>query len=284
MKRILNIYKKAGETPLEAINRFRADNPEYQSVKITYAGRLDPMAEGVLILLAGRAVYEKEKYLKLDKEYEAEIVFGFETDTYDILGMPTVGNMEKYFTRKELGELLNKFLGKNKQPFPPYSSYKIKGKPLFEWARGGRIREIEIPEKEREIYEIKILRLQKIKGKNLLAQINKKIQKVKGDFRQEKILKKWQGILKNKPTNKFQNFKNKMVHNFSDSRNCVPFLYRVEFQTAKIKIKCSSGTYIRSITHHLGKDLRIGAVLLDLKRIRVGRFNIKNIKKITPLF
>ncbi|MBM2817978.1 MAG: ine55 [Parcubacteria group bacterium] len=119
MKLVLNIYKKVGETPLEAINRFRADNPKYQSVKITYAGRLDPLAEGVLILLAGSAVYEKEKYLKLDKEYEAEIVFGFETDTYDILGMPTVGNIEKYFTRKELGELLNKFLGKNKQPFPP---------------------------------------------------------------------------------------------------------------------------------------------------------------------
>ena len=60
MKQVLNIYKKAGETPLEAINRFRAANPEYRNVKITYAGRLDPLAEGVLILLAGDAVYEKE--------------------------------------------------------------------------------------------------------------------------------------------------------------------------------------------------------------------------------
>ena len=77
MKNIINIYKKAGETPLEAINRLRSRRPEYQDVKITYAGRLDPLAEGVLILLAGDAVYEKEKYLKLDKEYEAEILFGF---------------------------------------------------------------------------------------------------------------------------------------------------------------------------------------------------------------
>ena len=208
MKLVLNIYKKAGETPLEAINRFRADNPEYQSVKITYAGRLDPLAEGVLILLAGSTVYEKEKYLKLDKEYEAEIVFGFETDTYDILGMPTIGNIEKYFTRKEFGGLLNKFLGKNNQSFPPYSSYKIKGKPLFEWSREGRIKEIEIPKKQREIYEVKILRLQKINGKNLLAQINKKIKNVKGDFRQEKILRQWEKILKNKSAKKSQNLKN----------------------------------------------------------------------------
>ncbi|KKR47719.1 MAG: TruB family pseudouridylate synthase [Parcubacteria group bacterium GW2011_GWA1_40_21] len=280
MNKVLNIYKREGETPLEVINRFRANNPEYQSVKITYAGRLDPLAEGVLILLAGSAVYEKEKYLKLDKEYEAEIVFGFETDTYDILGLPKRKKVIKDFHKDELAGFLNKFLGKNKQPFPPYSSYKIKGKPLFEWSREEKIKDIKIPEKEREIYEIKILRLQKINGRNLLAQINKKIQKVKGDFRQEKILKKWQGILKDKPANKFQNFKNKMVHNFSDSRNCVPFSYSAEFQTAKIKIKCSSGTYIRSIAHKLGKDLKIGATLLNLKRTKVGDFEIKDSLKI----
>ena len=280
MNKVLNIYKREGETPLEVINRFRANNPEYQSVKITYAGRLDPLAEGVLILLAGSAVYEKEKYLKLDKEYEAEIVFGFETDTYDILGLPKRKKVIKDFHKDELAGFLNKFLGKNKQPFPPYSSYKIKGKPLFEWSREEKIKDIKIPEKEREIYEIKILRLQKINGRNLLAQINKKIQKVKGDFRQEKILNKWQGILKNKPANKFQNFKNKMVHNFSDSRNCVPFSYSAEFQTAKIKIKCSSGTYIRSIAHKLGKDLKIGATLLNLKRTKVGDFEIKDSLKI----
>ena len=50
-------------------------------------------------------------------------------------------------------------------PFPPYSSYKIKGKPLFEWAREGKIKEIKIPEKEREIYKIKLLRFGKIEAK-----------------------------------------------------------------------------------------------------------------------
>ena len=250
MNKVLNIYKREGETPLEVINRFRANNPEYQSVKITYAGRLDPLAEGVLILLAGSAVYEKEKYLKLDKEYEAEIVFGFETDTYDILGLPKRKKVIKDFHKDELAGFLNKFLGKNKQPFPPYSSYKIKGKPLFEWSREEKIKDIKIPEKEREIYEIKILRLQKINGRNLLAQINKKIQKVKGDFRQEKILRQWDKILKN----------------YAD----------INFQTVDIKIKCSSGTYIRSIAHKLGQDLQTEAILLGLVRIKVGDFEIKD--------
>lgn len=255
MNRVLNIYKRAGETPLEAIDRLRAANPEYRDVKITYAGRLDPLAEGALILLAGDAVYEKEKYLKMNKEYEAEILFGFETDAYDILGFPKKKKAVKNFNKNELTRFLNNFLGKNKQSFPPYSSYKVKGKPLFEWAREGKIKEIKIPEKEREIYEIKLLRLRKIEAKNLLAQINKKIKKVKGDFRQKEILKKWQ---------------EKILPNLSDSKN------KEAFWTAEIKIKCSSGTYIRSIASDLGKKLKTGGVILSLTRTKAGEFEIKN--------
>ena len=250
MKCILNIYKKTGETPLETINRLRADKPEYQNAKITYAGRLDPLAKGVLILLAGDAVYEKEKYLKLDKEYEAEILFGFETDTYDILGLPKKNRKIEDFKKEKLAESLKIFIGTNKMPFPPYSSYKIKGKALFEWARAGKIKEIKIPEKEREIYKIKILHLYKIAGKNLLAQISRKIKKVKGDFRQREILKQWDKILKNKLS--------------------------IEFQTVKIKIECSSGTYVRAIAHKLGQNLKSGAVLLGLRRTKIGGFDIKS--------
>lgn len=134
-------------------------------------------------------------------------------------------------------------------PFPPYSSYKVKGKPLFQWAREGKIKEIKIPDKEREIYEIKFLNLKKIAGKNLLVQINKKIQKVKGDFRQEKILNKWREIL-------------------SENSD--------DYQVIKIKISCSSGTYVRSVANDLGRRLKIGGVLLSLTRTKVGKFLIKN--------
>ena len=254
MKRVLNIYKKSGETPLEVINRLRVDNPKYQNEKITYAGRLDPLAEGVLILLAGDAVYEKEKYLKLDKEYEAEILFGFTTDTYDILGLPKINRKIENLKKEKLAESLKIFLGKDKMPFPPYSSYKIKGKPLFEWAREGRLEEIEVPEKEREVYEIKLIGLRKITGEKILVKINKKINKVKGDFRQQGILNKWSEILEKE--------------------------FHSDFQTVKLSIKCSSGTYIRSIAHNLGKGFGTGAVLLSLKRVRVGKFKVEKSRKL----
>mgnify|MGYP000153282325 CR=1 FL=1 len=88
MKNILNIYKPVGLSPLDIINILKDKSPEYQDVPITYAGRLDPMAEGVLLLLAGDEVHKNEEYQKLDKEYEAEILIGFNTDTYDVLGIP----------------------------------------------------------------------------------------------------------------------------------------------------------------------------------------------------
>ena len=83
MKKILNLYKEVGETPLERLERFKKDNSEYANEKMTYAGRLDPMAEGVLIVLVGEECLNKEKYLGLDKEYEFEVLFGFRTDTYE---------------------------------------------------------------------------------------------------------------------------------------------------------------------------------------------------------
>ena len=60
-KSVLNLYKKVGETPLECIKRFQSDHPEYQGEKMTYAGRLDPLASGVLLVLVGKECKQKEK-------------------------------------------------------------------------------------------------------------------------------------------------------------------------------------------------------------------------------
>jgi len=52
VKNILLLNKKEGETPLEALQAFRSKNKKYKGVKMTYAGRLDPMASGLLLVLA----------------------------------------------------------------------------------------------------------------------------------------------------------------------------------------------------------------------------------------
>ncbi|KKR79021.1 MAG: tRNA pseudouridine synthase B [Candidatus Nomurabacteria bacterium GW2011_GWA2_40_9] len=93
-KNIILLNKKEGETPLSALSLFRDKHKIYKDIPMTYAGRLDPMASGLLIILAGEECKNKEKYLNLDKEYEFEILFGFQTDTYDILGKITKTHMK----------------------------------------------------------------------------------------------------------------------------------------------------------------------------------------------
>lgn len=250
---ILNIYKPLGISPLMAINRFIEQNKAYAGLKMTYAGRLDPMAEGVLLVLSGDIVNEKDRYLKLEKEYEAEILFGFETDTYDILGIPAKKEKIK-ISDEEIKEEVKKFQGEISLPLPPYSSYKIKGKPLFAWARERNLDKVEIPIRKTKVYDIKLLENYDIKSGDINKTIAERIDKVMGDFRQNEIKDAWKKLLQNTDTEKF-----KLI---------------------KIKFSVSGGTYIRSIAHELGKRLGSGAILFSLKRTRVGEYKIENAIKL----
>src|SRR5882724_588569 len=108
------IYKQKGETPLQALNRLRVEKPEYMEATLSYAGRLDPMAEGVMVVLVGDENKEREKYLGLDKVYVTEVLFGVSTDTADILG-----KIKKYKNKKieklQIKKLLQKSIGKFEQ-------------------------------------------------------------------------------------------------------------------------------------------------------------------------
>lgn len=54
-----------------------------------------------------------------------------------------------------------------------------------------------------------------------------------------------------------------------------------EEQKLKLKIKCSKGTYIRSIVNDLGNNLECGAVMYELTRIESGGFHIENAVELT---
>jgi len=244
---VIYLNKKEGETPLEALENFRKKKKIYKDLPITYAGRLDPMASGLLLLLAGEKTKEKDSYLKLSKEYQFDILFGFSTDTHDILGK-IISMDGQNINKKELLKLmkqnLKNFSGKLTQKYPVYSSKTVKGKPLFMYARNGDA--VEIPEREVYIKELKFLKLRSISNKNLLVNIKKRINKVNGDFRQKEILKVWENNLSMK-----------------EKRN---------FFIASLKIKCGSGTYVRGIANSLGEKMNIPALAFSIKRIKIGKY------------
>lgn len=238
--------KKIGETPLQCLDRLRIEQPELADLPMTYAGRLDPMAGGVLLVLVGEECRHREDFLGLEKEYVCDILWGFETDTYDILGKVTrFAKDSGKFDFKNLPELLQKIVGKHQQKFPPYSSKPVKGKPLHEWARADRLDEIEIPSKEVEIMLAELLETKHISVEEAKKTINERISLVKGDFRQEEIISIWNNSLKGIKTDLF---------------------------VSKIRIVCSTGTYIRSLVNEMGKINGAGAVVFGLCRQSVGEY------------
>ena len=71
LEKVINIYKPQGWTPLRTIVELKKLNKKYKDATISYAGRLDPMAEGVLLLLVGEENKKRKKYQDLTKVYEA---------------------------------------------------------------------------------------------------------------------------------------------------------------------------------------------------------------------
>ena len=239
-EKTLKLYKEKGETPLERLDRFREEHPEYGEVKLSYAGRLDPMAEGVMLILIGDENKEREKHLKYSKEYTFEILFGFRTDTYDLLGILQEEFKKIEIDEKEIEELLQKFKGDIDQEYPPFSSKTVKGKPLFEWAKKMKLDKITIPTHKITIHNIELLKIKKISRPDLRKYIIESILKVKGDFRQKEILDKWGSELKRIRTD--------------------------EFYLAQVNIFCSSGTYVRALANDIGKELECGALAYSIKR------------------
>lgn len=241
------LYKNEGETPLQALERLRGEHPMFAGEKMTYAGRLDPMAEGVLLVLWGDKVHEKEAYINLSKIYEIEVLLGFSTDTHDILGL--VQGRSSFFQGRSSGRpsFFGDFIGKFDQEYPDFSSRTVLGKPLWQYAREGD-NLVEKPTKSVEIYSISDVATKKLAKKELESLVFQRISKVSGDFRQSDILKSWEIALKE-----------------SDIE---------EFELISLSVACSSGTYMRSLAHEIGRKLGIPALAWRIKRVKVGSYEL----------
>ena len=119
-----------------------------QIKKAGHGGTLDPFATGIVPIFFGEATKFSNRILESNKEYIAELKLGFESSTGD-----TEGELSKDDSFNEeklpsnLENILNEFLGVQRQTPPKYSALKYNGKPYYEYARAG----IEIPIKTREI-------------------------------------------------------------------------------------------------------------------------------------
>ncbi len=191
---ILVVHKPKGPTSAACIGRIKRCLTQK---KIGHAGTLDPMAEGVLLVLLGQAT-KISGYLmdEGEKVYSGSICLGVTTDTWDAEGQVVETRPIDGITEEDIRREMAALVGTYEQEVPAYSAAKHQGKPLYELARKG----LEVPVKK------------------------------------------------------------KIITIFSGS------VESVDLPHVRFRVRCSSGTYIRSLAHSLGIRLECGAMLAELVR------------------
>jgi len=149
---ILNIYKEKGWTSFDVVAKLRGI---LGTKKIGHAGTLDPLAEGVLVVLTDKDTKRQEEFMKMEKEYIAEIAFGATSPSYDLETSLEFTN--KAVNLDKLEKVLSKYKGEIKQQVPAYSAVKVGGNPLYKKARKGNVDESELPIKTVTINDIEFV-------------------------------------------------------------------------------------------------------------------------------
>lgn len=158
MDGIIIINKPKGFTSQDVVSKVKKI---LNIKKAGHTGTLDPLATGVLPVLIGNSTKLSKYLIEHDKTYVATLKLGIKTDTGDIEGeIIEEKEIPKNIDIEYVEKILKSFLGNQKQVPPMYSAIKINGKKLYEYAREGK--NIEIPERNIEIYSIKLIKLDKI--------------------------------------------------------------------------------------------------------------------------
>lgn len=209
MDGIINIYKPAGMTSHDVVNKVRRI---VGTKKVGHTGTLDPDAEGVLPICINRGTKVADMLTVSDKRYTATFKLGVTTDTLDISGT-VLEERPVNVSEQQITETIKSFVGKIEQIPPMYSAIKVGGRKLCDLARKG----IEVERRSRavEIYEINVL--------------------------------------------------------------------GVKDKCFTIDVKCSKGTYIRTLGSDIGEKLGCGAVMTKLVRTQSSIFTIDNSVKLDNL-
>jgi tRNA pseudouridine55 synthase len=200
---VIVIDKPPGPTSFDVVRQVRRARGLR---RVGHGGTLDPMASGVLPICLGEATKLAQFLLDADKEYEATVCFGIETDSYDATGAVTQRRSAAGVTAALVADALGAFRGAITQVPPRYSALKHQGRPLYDYARAGQ--EVIPPPRTVTIHALE--------------------------------LSDWAGP-----------------------------------EAVGLRVRCSKGTYIRSLAFDLGRALGVGAHLIALRRTRSGPFRIE---------
>lgn len=148
---IINVYKEKGFTSFDVVAKMRGILGQR---KVGHTGTLDPAAEGVLPVCAGKGTRLCDMLTDHDKTYRATLLLGVDTDTQDTTGTVLEERATDHLTETQVREAIMSFVGDYDQVPPMYSALKVDGKKLYELAREGKV--VERKARPVKIHEIVI--------------------------------------------------------------------------------------------------------------------------------
>lgn len=216
-------------------------------VPVAHTGTLDPMAEGVIVLLSGDVRYNKIEFAGWQKEYQFEMLFGVSTDTFDPMGLVTATDLSFDLDEEALRKVLVSFQPSYTQTYPPFSAKKVNGKPMHYYAQRGELSQVTAPTIEARIYELDILGISKLKVSEFISAIVPKISQVEGFFRQEAILSGWESFSKTVDM-------------------------QASLSIVKLRALVSRGVYVRALTVDTASKLGTCALTHSIIRTKNGKY------------
>lgn len=284
---VVYVFKPIGMTPLDVINELYTEEEQNQmkeeGTTISYAGRLDPLACGILPIVfndtnktISKSIHESNEGYK---EYHFTFVvcgnFGnVRTDTGDIMGLIDDDYFPEHVVLNDtsinaqnindcMEPYINDILGMTEQPYPIYSSKTVrsealkihgitKKKPLWLIARDYKDclpSYNDLPKREVNVDTLEILENETMNFDNFYKEIETRINMVGGKFRQKEILDKWKA--------------------FGNDDNNI----NINIHKIRMRAVVSNGTYIRGICH------RMGGIAMDITRTMVGTKRIDDVDK-----
>lgn len=131
---IILVNKPKGMTSHDVVDVVRR---KFGIKRVGHAGTLDPLAEGLLVILVGRATKLFAKFVNFDKEYLGVLKFGESTATGDAEGEIIKKTEFSHLSEDEIKSAFAKFEGEIEQIPPMVSALRVGGKRLYNLARKG---------------------------------------------------------------------------------------------------------------------------------------------------
>ena len=152
MDGIILVNKPKGITSRDVVNEIVK---KFHTRRVGHTGTLDPIATGLMIICINKGCKLVPLLTNHDKTYIATVKLGIKTDTYDVTGKVIEENNNYNLSKEDLIRTLNSFIGSYIQEVPIYSSIKVNGKKLYEYARSNI--PVELPKHLVNIYSIELL-------------------------------------------------------------------------------------------------------------------------------